>query len=226
MSTKSQSRLLSLPAELRLQIYTLLLSPPHLATIRRISSRGYCSDYILPPLSLTPSLLGTCRQINNEATPILYGQNTFAAHQSLLTDLPYLVTNSRPVTCGRGKELIKRWYVNVRLDTDARYSAEKARDAFTGVESLCIDVFQAMFGGCDFSVLKLFEGVRGVKQCTIQGSVGDGRYARWLEEAVCKEVGEEVADFVEINEEDDVLRGESPLRSQVREIGDAWLGDR
>jgi len=175
---------------------------------------------------LTPSLLGTCRQINDEATPILYGQNTFAAHQSLLTDLPYLVTNSKPVTRGRGKELIKRWYVNVRLDTDARYTAEKARDAFTGVESLCIDVFQAMFGGCDFSVLKLFEGVRGVGQCNIQGSVGDGRYARWLEAAVCKGVGEEVAEFVETDEEDAPNRDESPLRSQVRDIGDAWLGDR
>ncbi|GAB7345601.1 hypothetical protein MBLNU457_3900t1 [Dothideomycetes sp. NU457] len=226
MTTQPQSRLLCLPAELRIQIYTLLLSPPHLATIRRISSRGYCSDYVLPPLSLTPSLLGTCRQINDEATPILYGQNTFAAHQSLLTDLPYLVTNSKPVTRGRGKELIKRWYVNVRLDTDARYTAEKARDAFTGVESLCIDVFQAMFGGCDFSALKLFEGVRGVRQCTIQGSVGDGRYARWLEAVVCKGVGEEVAEFVEMDEEDAPDREQSPLRSQVRDIGDAWLGDR
>ena len=37
-----------------------------------------------------------------------------------------------------------------------------------------------MYGSCDFSVLKLFEDVRGVGRVNIEGSLGDGRYAHWL----------------------------------------------
>lgn len=48
-----------------------------------------------------------------------------------------------------------------------------------------------MYGSCDFTVLKLFEGVRGVGKVVIQGSLGDGRYARWLEQCMMSPPGTE-----------------------------------
>lgn len=68
----------------------------------------------------------------------------------------------------------------MRLDTDPRFTARQVDEAFTGVHELEIEVFQAMYGSCDFGVLRLFEGVRGVGKAVVQGSVGDGRYAAWL----------------------------------------------
>ena len=85
--------------------------------------------------------------------------------------------------------------MSVRLDVDPRYTADKVREAFSGVEELEVDVFQAAYGSYDFGVLSLFENVRGVQRCRVYGSVGDGRYAKWLERAVCRGVGERVEGF-------------------------------
>lgn len=40
-----------------------------------------------------------------------------------------------------------------------------------------------MFEACDYTVLRLFEDVRGVGEAKVEGSVSDG-YARWLEQAM------------------------------------------
>ena len=62
----------------------------------------------------------------------------------------------------------------MRLDTDPRFTAMQVEESFTGVEELDIEVFQSMYASCDFNVLKLFEGVRGVSRAMVRGSVGDG----------------------------------------------------
>lgn len=177
------SRLLALPAELRTQIWSLLLlhdpTPP---------------PSVLPNNSPRPcpsvALLRTCHQLQHEATPILYGGNIFAAHGSLLTSLPALLVTTHPhrtlgpVTSPRLLRLITRFRLAVRLDVDARFTRRQATEAFSGVAELVVDVFQSMYGSCDFGVLRLLEDVRGVGKAGVVGSVGDGRYAAWLAEGM------------------------------------------
>lgn len=66
----------------------------------------------------------------------------------------------------------------------------KVQNAFTGVEELTIEVFQAQLGGSDYSVLRRFEGVRGVKRARIYGSIyAFPEYAKWLQNAMMSPVG-------------------------------------
>ena len=194
-TTPQPSPLLALPAETRNQIYALLLTSAHIPALRTISTRGHVSDYILPALHLTPSLLRTCHQIHNEALGILYGSNTFAAHPSLLTSMPHLISPRAPILRGPGLGLIRRWYIHVRIDVDARFDAGQVKAAFSGAEALEVDVFQAVYGDCDLDVLRLFEGVRGVGTAVVGGSTGAREYAKWLERVMMEPVGSEVVPF-------------------------------
>ena len=184
---QSQSRLLALPAELRNHIWQYLLIqclqssplPAHLFPGAPEAARRrtrFCAN-----------ILQCCKQINAEGTPILYGENVFLAHPSLLTALPsfLLLKNPNrvklpPVLCPRVSKHIRRYFIHVRLDIDPRFGRQQVEESFTGVEELEIEVFQAMYGSCDFSNLQLFEGVRDVGKAVVHGSVGDGRYADWL----------------------------------------------
>jgi len=57
-------------------------------------------------------------------------------------------------------------------------------------------VFQAQFGSSDNKVLRLFEGVRGVKRARVYGSVqAFPEYVQFLENAVTSPVGSVVGDF-------------------------------
>jgi hypothetical protein len=177
------STFLTLPAELRNTIYALLLTAPtHVRQSRRIATRGLCSDYVLPPLDLCPALLQTCRQIHGEGSSILYGANQFASHPSLLTALPYLMSPRQPITEGPGRWKIKRWYIYLRLDVDARFTPAQLEQAFSGAEELEIEYFQPAYGYGDNGTLKLFEGIRGVGLAKVIGGSGcDAEYARSLE---------------------------------------------
>lgn len=86
----------------------------------------------------------------------------------------------------------------MRLDTDARFTAEQVESSFSGVEELEIEVFQSMYGSCDFTKLRLFEGVRGVNRAVVDGSVGDGKYAAWLAGIMMLPEGEEVLPYSEV----------------------------
>ncbi|TKA23186.1 hypothetical protein B0A50_07579 [Salinomyces thailandicus] len=187
MSDQSASALLSLPAELRNAIWTYVLVQP-----------------LRQPHALCPNVLRTCKQANFEGSPILYGENTFEAHTSLLAALPscLLLTKPRritlpPVTHPRVAQMIRRYYMYVRLDTDPRFSQSQTEESFNGAEELEIEVFQSMYGSCDFSVLKLFEGIRGVGKAVVHGSVGDGRYAGWLAEVMMSPSGTDAPAFSE-----------------------------
>ncbi|KAK4504720.1 hypothetical protein PRZ48_002682 [Zasmidium cellare] len=200
MTTQPQSLLMSLPAEIRIAIWELLLLRP--VNIPKTLTQTTTTTHDLP----TASLLRVSKQLHAETLPILYGENTFLAHPTLLTTLPsFLLTKPTshrpqtlpPITTPRLLPHIRRFYIHVRLDTDPRFSKLQATESFTGVERLEVEVFQAMYGSCDFEVLRLFEGVRGVGRAVVWGSVGDGRYAEWLAGSMMRGVGEEVEGFEE-----------------------------
>lgn len=202
MADQSASPLLSLPPEIRNAIWGYLLVQNLTTTIAlQCSEAGVAGGR----QRFCANVLRTCKQINNEATPILYGENTFIAHTSLLATLPSLlcVTQSNtvklpPVTCPRVMNMIRRYFIHVRLDTDPRFSKSQVEESFSGVDELEIDVFQSMYGSSDFSVLSLFEGVRGVGKAIVQGSIGDGKFAAWLAQAMMSPLGAEVPTYSEM----------------------------
>lgn len=167
----------NLPGEIRNEIYIQLLVIPRYYNVRS------------PNDQLHPNILATCRQVYEEARQIFYGSNTFLAHHSRLAGLPTLRPTghlklrtyefvSSPILIS----LIRRYHVEVRLDRDANFQAHHATDSFTGVEELTIEVFQTQFGSSDYNVLRLFEGVRGVKKARVYGSVqAFPEYVEWLQ---------------------------------------------
>lgn len=64
-------RLLSLPAELRLRIYSFALAPTGSIYLHRTPSKRHA----VTPSSISPALLATNRQIRAEATGVLYVEN-------------------------------------------------------------------------------------------------------------------------------------------------------
>jgi hypothetical protein len=170
---------LDLPGEIRNQIYKNLLLILPLSTPRVLGD---------PPIY--PQILAVCRKVHEEAIEILYGSNTFLAHPNLLTDLPRLRLYYDTISEKHLIDQISRYHIRVRLDCEPRFSAMKVQNAFTGVEELTIEVFQAQLGGSDYSVLRRFEGVRGVKRARIYGSIyAFPEYAKWLQNAMMSPVG-------------------------------------
>ncbi|KAI1468670.1 uncharacterized protein F4812DRAFT_339484 [Daldinia caldariorum] len=91
-SSENESLFLKLPLELRLEIYWYLLcSPDYIIISSRRRQLHWCRPQ-LPTWGLRRTshrmphveLLRTCKQVNSEATPILYGKNQF------LVALPHL----------------------------------------------------------------------------------------------------------------------------------------
>jgi hypothetical protein len=205
MADQSASPLLSLPAELRNEIWMhVLVHVPtdgsELTNHWPVTNR----HIIVKHQRFCANILRACKQINAEATPILYGENTFIAHPSLLRTLPSLMIHHKPnrvslppVTSPRLTNMIKRLYIHVRLDVDARFSKMQAEESFSGLDELEIEVYQAMYDSCDFTNLRLFEGVRGVGKAVVQGSVGNGRYAEFLTRLMMSPPGTEVKPFEE-----------------------------
>lgn len=96
----------------------------------------------------------------------------------------------------RFKDHITKWYLSLRLDVDPRFQAQDVEAAFNGVDSLEVEVWQAMFGTADTRTLKLFEGVRGIGRVVIQGSVSSG-YSKWLATCMASPPGSEITPFVD-----------------------------
>ncbi|CZR65122.1 uncharacterized protein PAC_15022 [Phialocephala subalpina] len=156
-----------IPGEIRNQIYSLLLIIPRVSTPRRLGD---------PPIY--PQILSTCHKIHEEA-------------RQILLRLYYDTISSASLI-----SLIRRYHIRVRLDCDPNFSVRKATDAFSGVDELTLEVFQAQFGSSDHKVLRLFEGIRAVKKTRIYGSTTMfPEYAEWLEESMRTPVGEEVLPF-------------------------------
>ncbi|KAJ4372763.1 hypothetical protein N0V86_008129 [Didymella sp. IMI 355093] len=179
MYSQLESPLFYLPAELRNQIYEELLCANTPTKLSDLAS----TSRISAPAPTHPAVLATCKRIHDEAQDLLYTTHVFHAHPSLLTALPHLTTNSKPVLYPTVLGRIKRWQLTIRLDTDPRFDAAQATAAFSGAEFLELKAWQSMFDGCNAAVLKLFTGIRGVKCARVVGSVDEG-LARWLEERI------------------------------------------
>lgn len=173
---------LAFPGEIRNRIYTFLLVVPPPSTTTALGET--------PPIH--PEILRVNRQIHYEALPFLYAQNTFIAHPIRLYRFPQLRRWIDPVLAPQLIALIQRYHIFVRLECDAGFSAEAARDAFSGVEELTVEVFQSQFKGSGNGVLRLFEGVRGVRRARVFGSIAEWpEYVAWLQgKMMSKEGGE------------------------------------
>ncbi|KAE8447254.1 hypothetical protein EG329_010948 [Mollisiaceae sp. DMI_Dod_QoI] len=192
---------LDLPGEIRNEIYLKLLIVPAASKPRLLGD---------PPIY--PQILSTCKKIHEEAQQILYGYNTFLAHPNLLSSLPRLRLCYNTIFSPTLISLIRRYHIRVRLDCDPNFSIQKATDAFTGVEELTLEVSQAQFGSSDHKVLRLFEGIRGVKKTRVYGSVTlFPEYVEWLQCSMRAPIGMEVEPF------DKKRIGESQVR-----IYDIW----
>lgn len=177
MATESQ--FLMLPGEIRNQIYNYLFILPSPSTPRQLGD---------PPIH--SAILSTCSKIHDEGNQILYGNNTFLAHPSLLTGLPRLRHKYATVSLSHLIALIKRYHILVRLDCDPNFTKAEAQRAFSGMEEVTIEVTQAQFGSSDHKVLRLFEDVRGVQKAWIYGSViAFPSYVEWLREGMQAEIG-------------------------------------
>lgn len=180
--------LLRLSGEIRNQIYGLLLIAPPPGTPRPLGDDP----------QTYPQVLRVCRQIHREATDVLYGKNTFIAHYSLLSSLPNFRRWQYPITSLGLIAMIKRYHIYVRLDCDPRSTVEAARDAFTGMEELTVEVFKSQFGSSDYTVLRLFEEIREVKRARVFGSItAFPEYICWLENAMMSPKGMSVVEYGE-----------------------------
>lgn len=176
--------------------YLLTCSEQQLATLRPLTTRKHLSSYLIPSLDICPNILRTCHRIHDEAAVILYKSNTFCAHPTQLITSPFLVASDRVIHYARHKNSIRKWYISLRLDIDPRLQAKDVEAAFTGVDSLEIEVWQAMFGSADTRVLKLFEGVRGVGKAKVLGSVSQ-RYSDWLTDCMRSPIGTVIEPYVD-----------------------------
>ncbi len=86
--------------------------------------------------------------------------------------------------------------------------------AFSGVEELEVEVFQASYGTSDFSVLELFQGIRGVGRARVFGRVTRG-FATWLERCMESPVGDEVKGFGEVWAGDGGTDGEVLMKYEL-----------
>ncbi|KAK1594734.1 uncharacterized protein LY79DRAFT_588928 [Colletotrichum navitas] len=168
----SRCQFLDLPLEIRLDIYThLLLHPP----IDKLNTTR-------PVTRLHPAILAASRQTHAEGTTILYSKNMFLAHATLLASFPRLRPWYPSIRERSVLQHIRRFHIRVRLDCDPTFDASAAAAAFSGVDELIIEVWQAVFQGADHATLRVFEGVRGVRDVKVYGSItGFEGYVRWLE---------------------------------------------
>lgn len=94
----------------------------------------------------------------------------------------------------RVRQMIRRFHISMRLECDAHFSAEEAETAFNGKDALTIQVYASQFRGSGGDVLRLFEGVRGVRTVDIYGEVSSWpKYVKSLREAMMSPEGAVVA---------------------------------
>ncbi|KAM0438684.1 hypothetical protein ACHAPT_001440 [Fusarium lateritium] len=91
------SSLFTLPVEIRLCIYRHLLISKSFPTIYPDPSgfRVLPPVYYNAPVQAHPQILATCRQINREATPILYSENIF--RREFLWRREYMASGLKPI---------------------------------------------------------------------------------------------------------------------------------
>ncbi|KAM0739156.1 hypothetical protein ACQRIT_006893 [Beauveria bassiana] len=179
-----------LPPEVRLQIYGYLLHLPPLTTTTIDEPR------------VSAGILRASRQIHAEAAAVLYGDNIFLAHPSLLADFPRLRRWYTPVCAAAPLPRIRRFHLTLRLDCDPGFDRRRAAAAFAGAEELHIRVVQTFFLSAGKENLATLEDVRGVRGLTICGSTtGFEKYVEWLARLMRSPPGTKAMPFAESEEE-------------------------
>lgn len=185
LDSSEQTGFLDLPLEIRLDIYSYLFTMPAFSKRKTPDAHVY------------PSILLANKQINYEATHLLYGTNTFLAHPNLLASFPRLRAWYDPVKSSSVVPRIRKFHVDVRLDCDLPYEEPAVTEAFSNLDELNIEVQQAMYLGVGYGNLKKFEGIRGVKKVHIHGSTtGFEEYIKWLENVITSPADAKIEDYV------------------------------
>ena len=103
-----------------IELRSLTRSNPFLRAAKSFEDRNIGC----PKARFCANLLQTCKKINDEATPILYGENYFSAHHTLLGTLPSFMLVRKPnkvmlppVIHPRVRNLIRKYYIYVRIST-------------------------------------------------------------------------------------------------------------
>lgn len=187
-SQQCNTNFFSLPFEIRLEVYTYLLCLAPDSSSRQQSHRHLqllYHDYHASQSRIHPNILLANRQINYEATYLLYSTNIFIAHPNLLASFPRLRPWYGPLRETAVLPRIRRFHLRLRLDCDLAYDRVAAAKAFSGVDELSIHVAQSEFLGVGCDNLAVLEDVRGVGKVTISGSTtGFEDYILWLQNAM------------------------------------------
>lgn len=214
--TTNPPTLMGLPVELRLEIYSYLLTIPEeddhktpsdssttttRPPMKRSSSYSSSCCSTPKPVELYPQILRACRQTYDEAVEILYATNKFAAHSSMLTTFPRLHKGSAPVAAAHLSQLIRRFTLRLRLDVAPTFDAAQAAAMLSGLDELDVDGWQAQYLGADIGALRMLEGVRGVKRARVWAG-GYEAYAHWLQNNMMKGIGEPLDEFHEDSDSD------------------------
>ncbi|RYP48948.1 hypothetical protein DL768_005220 [Monosporascus sp. mg162] len=184
--------LLTLPLELRLEIYSYLLTLP---TTRQRRQQQTCTK----DARLHPAILRACRQLHAEALAFLLETNEFEAHPTLLASFPRLFPfpAGSPVRDAAQAARVRRLRVRVRLDVELPDDGDERVRQLSGLRELVLDVWQAGWRAAGPRNLRRFEAVRGVGRARVVGSTGGFEdYARWLENTMMCAPGEDVGPFV------------------------------
>lgn len=150
--------LLSLPAELRLRIYDYLYKgqEPHRCTFHLVKPNAI-SAFSIPAFGhvAAASHLRTCKQINNEATPLFYASISFVLA---------VFGNKQPP-----------------IPLSAQYSSIESCPTFWNIRNLTIILHVCNISGISTifrrlsSALALLDGSRRLRECHVQLVLYDGR---------------------------------------------------
>lgn len=116
------------------------------------------------------------------------------------------------------QKMMDRFHISVRLECDAHFSAEEAERAFGGRDALTIQVYASQYHGSGGDVLRLFEGVRGVRTVDIYGNVAKWpKYVASLRKAIMAPEGRDVE--IDRSEFDELARAMAKVNLDGEDSG-------
>ncbi|KAF2647438.1 hypothetical protein K491DRAFT_699634 [Lophiostoma macrostomum CBS 122681] len=141
LAPPSQSLLLALPAELQLDIYTLVVTTPHPILVNRPCNSSYrgrrdvekaektdwAAGHVRPPTQ--PALTRTCRAIRSASLPIFYKANVFRASYCYGSKFGREDAVEWLRTIGRAnREALRAFYFYDRNERQDEYSPGKLQE--------------------------------------------------------------------------------------------------
>lgn len=160
---------LELPGEIRNQIFRLVLThntPVVIRSANQLAAPEHTKLY------LCPHILLVSWRTYYEGVSILYGENCFQAHRSYLASMLFAMDPARTVIGTFCASLFCKYHVRVRLGCDPFYTPEAVRKAFSGADSLEVEVFRSSWGIGGYDALEGFGSVQNVRKPRVHGSIG------------------------------------------------------